>query len=370
MRFRITLISLAAVLLTLICTAALAQSTTTPLAPLPVRQSLDCTGAIPLAIGDSVWNNNTGAPRNVERYGFPCFSPAGALQGGESVYEITIDGPECRGFAAALSSSSCNLYLYLLGSCDEDDCLESGGEAIVTDCLDPGTYYLVVDGWECYFELDTYDWTQVSHCCPILDACYTLDFSVSNHGFTGIACDGAAVWQWGEPWSIPETDCSGEPVTNVLGTILDDAYPSNAGQGAMIGPFDITADCACMELCHYYEIEEDWDGGNVKVSTDGGSTWELVYPASAYDIVAARGSDDGPRCIASEPVFSSEDLPGFVWDCFDLSAYVGQSVHIGFFFGSSASTQSSGWYIKSVRIGDPDSPVEHKSWGSIKALYR
>jgi hypothetical protein len=336
----------------------------------PEREFLDCTGAVPLTIGDSVWNNNGDWPANVTQYGFPCYSPSQSLLGGEVVYEITIDGPECRAFGAAIPTSSCTHILYLLESCDEFDCLVSGTESIVTGCLDPGTYYLVVDGWVCYFELDTYDWTPVSHCCPILDACYTFDFSESNPGYTTLACDGAPVWEWGEPDAIPPVDCGDDPIVNVLGTNLDGAYPNNAGQVAIIGPIDITVDCACMELCHYYEIEEELDGGNVKVSTDGGSTWELLLPASAYDEIAARANNEGPRCVASEPVFSSTDLPGFVWDCFDLSAYVGESIHIGFFFGSGASTQEYGWYIKSVRIGDPDSPVQPRSWGSIKALYR
>ncbi len=239
--------------------------------PLSVRQDLDCTSPITLEIGDFTSGDNSGAPANVTGYP-PCFGSAVTLQGGEVVYEITIDGPGCQGFGA-LCRNSCGLYLYLLGSCDETDCMEWGDGSIVTGCLDPGTYYLVVDGpYECYYELETYDWTPEPHCCPVLDACYTFDFGASSNGFTTQACGGAAVWQWGESGLVPGTDCGGQPVTNVLGTILDDVYPSNAGEAAVIGPVSVTADCACMELCHYYEIEEGWDGGNVKISADGGST--------------------------------------------------------------------------------------------------
>jgi hypothetical protein len=263
----------------------------------PEREFLDCTGAVPLTIGDSVWNNNGDWPANVTQYGFPCYSPSQSLLGGEVVYEITIDGPECRAFGAAIPTSSCTHILYLLESCDEFDCLVSGTESIVTGCLDPGTYYLVVDGWVCYFELDTYDWTPVSHCCPILDACYTFDFSESNPGYTTLACDGAPVWEWGEPDAIPPVDCGDDPIVNVLGTNLDGAYPNNAGQVAIIGPIDITVDCACMELCHYYEIEEELDGGNVKVSTDGGSTWELLLEHSHRLLLRLGREHAGVRLV-------------------------------------------------------------------------
>jgi hypothetical protein len=185
-------------------------------------------------------------------------------------------------------------------------------------------------------------------------------------------CGGTSVWEWGEIGEeTPTVDCDGADITNILGTALNDRYTNNAGQIVRLGPVSITSDCACLELCHYYEIEDD-DGGNVKISTDGGSSWEIVHPQSNYDgFTRTYPVDETARCLGGEPVFAATHHPfEFRWDCFDLAPYIGEDVTIGLFFGTNNSTTADGWYVKSVRIGDPDSPVRPTSWGAIKGLYR
>jgi len=125
-----------------------------------------------------------------------------------------------------------------------------------------------------------------------------------------------------------------------------------------------------MELCHYYDTEATYDGGNVKVSADGGATWSLVYPARGYDLTA----NSSPPCVALEPVFSGHNVASagaFVRDCFDLSDYIGQTIMVAFDFGGDSIIFYPGWYIKWVKIGsDEFSPVEQSTWGNIKAMYR
>ena len=65
-----------------------------------------------------------------------------------------------------------------------------------------------------------------------------------------------------------------------------------------------------------------------------------------------------------------ERIKVMVTDCFDLLEYSGESVLIGFFFGSDSSYGEPGWFINSIRIGSSGTPVEHQSWGVIKAMYR
>jgi hypothetical protein len=338
--------------------------------PPQTRGNLDCSGSVTLTVGDSVSDNTSNWVNNVETYS--CW---GAVQaGGEAVYRLEIEGPGCHSIAAALSDGgSWDQDVFILGSCDESDCIAWDGVAAVSNCLDPGTYYVVVDGfyWS-FFTLTIYDWDTIDACCPVEDACYAFDFSDSDHGFSTVSCGGNSVWEWGTPNAyVPLVDSDGEPVTTVLATDLEETYASSAGEVAVIGPVEITSDCTCMEMMHFYEIEESYDGGNVKVSTDGGATWELVHPADRYDVFITLYDDGHPTpCTSEEPVFASDSSSGFVRDCFDLSPYVGESVLIGFFFGSDSSAALNGWYIKSVRIGGPGNPVEARSWGSIKALYR
>ncbi len=206
-------------------------------------------------------------------------------------------------------------------------------------------------------------------CCPSANVCVGLNFAASGGGGGTAACGAGPIpWSWGTVSGIPDTDCDGDPFDNEWATNSSSDYPAQKGQSLVFGPFDITAECSCMGLCHYYHTESGFDGGNVKVSTDGGSTWELVYPFDGYDDIL-DSSTYIAECVAGEEVFTGNSVD-YVRDCFDLSNYIGEQVRIGFFFGSDSSNQYAGWFLRWLKLGSDMSPVQQSSWGVIKAMYR
>jgi hypothetical protein len=264
-----------------------------------------------------------------------------------------------------------DLDVFFLGSCDEADCLYYGNSTFTTMCLDPGTYYIVVDGYNgatSDYTLTVDCFTPEPGCCPFPYTCYVVDFNLDDGGFITQPCGGAPVWQWGTPTLIPPIACDDVPVTHVLGTIIGANYPASGGEIAMVGPFFIDEFCTCLELCHYYNTEAGFDGANLKISTDGGITWTLATPNRGYD----QALYTAPPCIPGEQAFSGHQFQGaFLRDCFNISQYVGQEIWVGFFWGSDSSVQYPGWYIKWLKIGGEEgSPTEDSSWGSIKSMYR
>jgi len=245
--------------------------------------------------------------------------------------------------------------------------------------IEIGFGYVGDDGAEHYLDAVSlsYETPPDPPCCPLDVVYYDFDFNLSSHGVQMLLCDGGVgTWEWGVPDPlVPITACDGVPVTNVLGTTLIGPYPTGAGSIAMLGPVDITEDCWCMELCHFYDFESEyavWDAANVKVSPDGGTNWFLVYPADGYDGIAPLCTDAyHPLCVCEEEVFGYTNTE-FVRDCFDLRAFIGESITIGLCFGSDTyATPNIGWYIKWARIGHAhDTSVEQSSWGNIKAMYR
>ena len=159
-------------------------------------------------------------------------------------------------------------------------------------------------------------------------------------------------------------------MTHVLGTILAGAYPVLSGESVLVGAFDITPLCYCLELCHFYDFETNWDGGNVKVSADGGATWTLVTPFGGYDGINTSTSYPC-NCVWNQEFFTGTSTT-FVRDCFNLLDYVGSTVLVRLDMGSdSYSTTDLGWYIKWIKLGgEEQSPVESATWGAIKAMYR
>jgi hypothetical protein len=338
------------------------------------RQLLDCSNARVLPCPGTVTGDNTGMVNNVMNYSCTGWNEIG----GEEVWVLELPPPSC--WIVSISSDftySPDLDMFFLGSCDEGDCIIHGDSGLTTACLDPGTYYLVVDGYgstsnpggpytltvECT-ECDC----PVPPCCPFPWICEMFDFNLTPGNTMLMPCgSGVPVWQWGmDQENIPDIACDDVPVTNVWGTVLNGTYSANSGE-ILVVPVFLDDCCWCMEICHFIDTEGYWDGGNVKVSVDGGATWQLITPANGYPEDACS---TGNACIPGEPAFSGH-LGGFFRDCFDMSAFTGMDILVGFFFGSDGSVQYPGWYIKWVAFGGYEpSTTDETSWGGVKAMYR
>jgi len=333
------------------------------------RGDLDCSGAMPIEVGQTIWTDNFDAPKNVD--GYPvCVD--WEEPGGEVVFELIIDEP-CSDIGISLwyIPVEYDLDWFLLGSCDEDDCIEYDDYGWFVDCLDPGTYYIVVDDYEddeCEFVLSVYRNEPATACSPLTSVCHTWDFNVSDEGFVHEECGiPVSAWEWGAaPEAIPDTACGGTEVNNVLCTGLAGTYPSDGGDAAWVGPVTLGPDCNCLEICHFYNTEKYYDGGMVGLTSDDAETWSLLTPARGYDYI---GEWDN-TCIAPFPCFTGEEATEFRTDSFDLTPWIGETISIGFFFGADGSTEELGWYILWAKIGSSSTPVENASWGAIKALYR
>jgi hypothetical protein len=112
--------------------------------------ALDCTGAASLTCGD-VGNGQIGLGGAVGTYG--CTTLTYGLCG-ESVYEICVGATDNLTVTVTYAHNGTNndLDAFLLGSCNEADCLDSSTGTSGTETLGPqavtaGTYSVVVDGW-------------------------------------------------------------------------------------------------------------------------------------------------------------------------------------------------------------------------------
>lgn len=157
------------------------------------------------------------------------------------------------------------------------------------------------------------------------------------------------VWEWGSPTTGPGDAHSG---VNVWATVLDGNYPNSADATLDIPAITLSASkpYAMMSFWHYYYIETNYDGGNVKISTDGGMTWDILTPVGGYDGTARSGNAG----IPGEPCFTGYNNDFWQQEMFDLSAYAGNTVMIRFHFGSDGSVYRAGWYIDDVRIRSSD----------------
>jgi subtilisin family serine protease len=174
---------------------------------------------------------------------------------------------------------------------------------------------------------------------------FVWDFELDDGGFM----QAGDIWEWGSPTSGPGGANSG---VNLWATVLGGNYPSSSDATLDIPPITLAASkpYAILSFWHWYYIETNYDGGNVKVSADGGATWNVVTPFGGYDGTARSGNAG----IPGEDCFTGYNNDFWQEELFDLSAYSGQTVMIRFHFGSDGSVQRSGWYVDDVRLRSTD----------------
>ena len=109
---------------------------------------LDCSNAPAIVIGTAIKGNSTNGKTNVSTYNNDLWWQ---LTGPEIIYKLDWPGGQAT---INLSNKSAALDLILLKSCNNNDFIASGGgnsgtkESLIVWNLDPGTYYIVVDGWQ------------------------------------------------------------------------------------------------------------------------------------------------------------------------------------------------------------------------------
>jgi len=197
--------------------------------------------------------------------------------------------------------------------------------------------------------------------CGLMTVTYDWDFAADDHGFTTAACDtgGVPTWEYGVTTYVPDA-----PATNVWGTVLEGDYTPESGESLMAPVFTVDSSTNLMEVVHYYDAENLWDGGNVTVNG------EVIMPMVGYPGFISIPGDWLAWCVDFEQGFTGLDS-GWLTSCFDLSAFIGEEIQIAFDFGSDDAFVEAGWYISAVRVGtDEIVPTEAQTFGHIKAMFR
>ena len=175
---------------------------------------------------------------------------------------------------------------------------------------------------------------------------YFQDFDESDGGFIG-----TGDWEWGIPQSGPQ---SAHSPPNLWATILDTNY-SLYSDSKLETPELFMSDGLAnpmLSFWHWYDIESNYDGGNVKISVNNGP-WEIVDPTVPYpedDATSSNAGIPGERCYSGGSHRFWEEV------YFDLTPHVqpDDSFQLRFHFGSDGSVVSPGWYIDDVVVSGVD----------------
>lgn len=165
------------------------------------------------------------------------------------------------------------------------------------------------------------------------------DFESDNGGYT---TDDPTLWQWGADGTV-----GAHSGTNVWGTVLNANYPDSACGSLTTTSFAVPVDTGgALILYSWYDIEATWDYCNVKVSSDGGTSWTLVSPISGYD---SQDTHPGNLCaLVSGQYGFSGTRDSWRVQAFDLVDYAGETVMARIDFASDGNTNGLGMYVDDV----------------------
>jgi hypothetical protein len=103
-----------------------------------------------------------------------------------------------------------------------------------------------------------------------------------------------------------------------------------------------------LKFWHMPDLEDDWDGGILEVSTNDGATWAQV---PNDDLLI--GPYSTTLAITGNPLsglLAWTDLASYVHVVADVSGYAGMSVRFRLRLGSDESFGWSGWYVDDVSV--------------------
>ena len=104
---------------------------------------------------------------------------------------------------------------------------------------------------------------------------------------------------------------------------------------------------ATVEFWAWYNSQSTGDGCHLKVSTDGGGTWELVTPIGGYPV---QSVSTNPCIGASTPCWAGNSN-GWVYVVLPIGQYVGQAPLFRFVFGSNGSTNTyPGFFLDDMLV--------------------
>jgi hypothetical protein len=135
-------------------------------------------------------------------------------------------------------------------------------------------------------------------------------------------------------------------------------YPPGVCAALTTPPLSLGAGAGLSYFARY-NIEHEWDGTVVEISTDGGSSWTDLPPAGGYPATLANA---GNACgyPTSQGAFSGPPGNGGLtpWTQYttDLSAFGGLTVRIRWRFTSDGGVEFQGFYLDDIQITNVNLP--------------
>ena len=185
--------------------------------------------------------------------------------------------------------------------------------------------------------VSTYPYTGYFRFAIVNYANASASFDSDNGGFTA-----TNDWQWGAPQG---TSPPVHSAAKYWGTNLAGNYMQGPRLSSLQSPtYSVFSSRSTFSIWHWHEIQSNFDGGNVKISLNGGP-FQTIQPVGGYPISTIYSGFGNP--LGGQAGISG--VGGTQWSklTFDLAGIVneGSTIAVRFDFGVDNGIQYRGWYI-------------------------
>lgn len=129
------------------------------------------------------------------------------------------------------------------------------------------------------------------------------------------------------------------------------AWYSNKGndiENWLVQDFDLsslaTGSSVSFKFQTWYDIQTDFDYGRVVISTDGGYTWGGLQ--------GNISTTSDPNGLNTFGVGITGKSNGWREAVFDITAYAGSQIRLGFVYDTNASVINTGWLVDDLSISE------------------
>jgi len=172
--------------------------------------------------------------------------------------------------------------------------------------------------------------------------------------------DGLSLMLTDATWSI--TDDQAASGVFSYRSALDGAaaYPPNTCATLTTPPIELQPGTPVLDFAARYDLEADWDGVVLEISTDDGANWTPLTPDGGYPGDFSQ-TQDPPinECgyPASQGAFNGSSSGAFQNHSVSLDSFAGQTVRLRWVLSTDPATEEEGFYLDEIQITNASMPA-------------